>query len=67
VQAAVAAPDVQFAVQAEQLGTGHAVRRRCRCSIPRNRRSCCTATCRSRVQRRSSVWSTRHTTAATGF
>ncbi|MEK7989115.1 NTP transferase domain-containing protein, partial [Burkholderia contaminans] len=26
VQAAVAAPDVQFAVQAEQLGTGHAVR-----------------------------------------
>ncbi|RQP32419.1 bifunctional UDP-N-acetylglucosamine diphosphorylase/glucosamine-1-phosphate N-acetyltransferase GlmU [Burkholderia ubonensis] len=27
VQAAVAAPDVQFAVQAEQLGTGHAVRR----------------------------------------
>ncbi|KWN71400.1 bifunctional UDP-N-acetylglucosamine diphosphorylase/glucosamine-1-phosphate N-acetyltransferase GlmU [Burkholderia ubonensis] len=27
VQAAVAAPDVQFAVQAEQLGTGHAVRK----------------------------------------
>ncbi|WP_423379971.1 bifunctional UDP-N-acetylglucosamine diphosphorylase/glucosamine-1-phosphate N-acetyltransferase GlmU [Burkholderia sp. LMG 32019] len=26
VQAAVGAPDVQFAVQAEQLGTGHAVR-----------------------------------------
>ena len=26
VQTAVAAPDVQFAVQAEQLGTGHAVR-----------------------------------------
>ncbi|KVO18787.1 bifunctional N-acetylglucosamine-1-phosphate uridyltransferase/glucosamine-1-phosphate acetyltransferase [Burkholderia ubonensis] len=26
VQAAVAAPDLQFAVQAEQLGTGHAVR-----------------------------------------
>ncbi|WP_321879343.1 bifunctional UDP-N-acetylglucosamine diphosphorylase/glucosamine-1-phosphate N-acetyltransferase GlmU [Burkholderia cepacia] len=26
VQSAVAAPDVQFAVQAEQLGTGHAVR-----------------------------------------
>ncbi|KVT53469.1 bifunctional UDP-N-acetylglucosamine diphosphorylase/glucosamine-1-phosphate N-acetyltransferase GlmU [Burkholderia ubonensis] len=26
VQVAVAAPDVQFAVQAEQLGTGHAVR-----------------------------------------
>lgn len=26
VQAAVAAPDVQFALQAEQLGTGHAVR-----------------------------------------
>ncbi|MBU9557940.1 bifunctional UDP-N-acetylglucosamine diphosphorylase/glucosamine-1-phosphate N-acetyltransferase GlmU [Burkholderia multivorans] len=26
VRAAVAAPDVQFAVQAEQLGTGHAVR-----------------------------------------
>lgn len=26
MQAAVAAPDVQFAVQAEQLGTGHAVR-----------------------------------------
>ncbi|KWC76128.1 bifunctional N-acetylglucosamine-1-phosphate uridyltransferase/glucosamine-1-phosphate acetyltransferase [Burkholderia cepacia] len=26
VQAAVATPDVQFAVQAEQLGTGHAVR-----------------------------------------
>lgn len=26
VEAAVAAPDVQFAVQAEQLGTGHAVR-----------------------------------------
>ncbi|CAN0623945.1 fused N-acetylglucosamine-1-phosphate uridyltransferase and glucosamine-1-phosphate acetyltransferase [Burkholderia multivorans] len=26
VQAAVAAPDVQFAVQSEQLGTGHAVR-----------------------------------------
>ncbi|MGC3030176.1 bifunctional UDP-N-acetylglucosamine diphosphorylase/glucosamine-1-phosphate N-acetyltransferase GlmU [Burkholderia sp. DN3021] len=26
VQAAVAAPDVQFAVQTEQLGTGHAVR-----------------------------------------
>ncbi len=26
VQAAVAAPDVQFAVQAERLGTGHAVR-----------------------------------------
>ena len=25
VQAAVAAPDVQFAVQAQQLGTGHAV------------------------------------------
>lgn len=26
VRAAVAAPDIQFAVQAEQLGTGHAVR-----------------------------------------
>ncbi len=50
VQAAVAAPDVQFRCAGKQRGTGHAAGRRCRSSIRPCRRSCSTATCRLRGQ-----------------
>jgi bifunctional UDP-N-acetylglucosamine pyrophosphorylase/glucosamine-1-phosphate N-acetyltransferase len=50
VQSAVGAPDVQFAVQEQQLGTGHAVQQALPLLDPRFPRWSCTATSRSRAR-----------------